>query len=664
VSAHDGTRGRLNSLDGIRAFAVIAVLLYHAGVAGVGGGLLGVDVFFVLSGFLITSLLCEEHLARGAIRLGHFWAGRARRLLPGLFLLLLGVGVYAWIFRDSLDVSSIRGDAISTLLYVANWHFIFSNQSYFSLSTAPSPLLHMWSLAVEEQFYLVWPLVAFIVLRHEGSRFLAWVAGVGAAASALLMASMYVAGFSVDRLYYGTDTRAQALLVGAVLGAVASGRQWRVVAPGWAGTRRGRRAGATLGLAGAAFLLWALHTQDGEGAFLYEGGFLLVALAAAAVIVSITSWRSSLLARICSLRPLTYIGRISYGLYLYHWPLFLVLDHAHTGLSGLTLLVVRLASAFFAAAVSFHVVEQPIRTGSLSRGWRGLTLAASCAVATAVVVVAATLPAASVSAPVFSSSGSKGLSASEHRMLAASHAFTSNPVRLVMLGDSVAVTASVGLQVDSKQRYGVKLYDGGVLGCDLDLNPSRLGGVVYTGKRDVNCGSWQTGWKKAVTGIRPQVVGLLIGRFELADHLYRGKWVHVGQKEWDAQLLHQLNQAIRIVTAGGAHVALFTFPYIDPPLEQLNGSPYPENEPSRVNAWNRLLRQVAHAYPKKVTLIDLNKMLDPNGHFTNKVDGVVVRWPDDGIHITLAGGEWLQPRILPEIAEMGLQVRSGALGSR
>ena len=222
-----GGRRRLAPLDGIRAFAVMAVLLYHGGVAGVDGGLLGVDVFFVLSGFLITSLLCGEYLARGTIRLGHFWAGRARRLLPGLFLLLLGVALYAWVFRNTLDVSSIRGDALATLLYVANWHFVFSGQGYFTQSTTPSPLLPMWSLGVEEQYYLIWPLVTLFILRRGGTRWVAWVAGVAAAASTLLMASMYLAGSSIDRLYYGTDTRVQALLVGSVLGALGSHRQWR-----------------------------------------------------------------------------------------------------------------------------------------------------------------------------------------------------------------------------------------------------------------------------------------------------------------------------------------------------------------------------------------------------------------------------------------------------
>jgi peptidoglycan/LPS O-acetylase OafA/YrhL len=633
----------------------VAVLLFHAGVPGVGGGLLGVDVFFVLSGFLITSLLCGEQLTRGAIRLGRFWAGRARRLLPALFLLLLGVALYAWVFRNSVDVQSIRGDALSTLLYVANWHFIFSHQGYFTQSTAPSPLLHMWSLGVEEQFYLAWPLVAFVVLRNRGPRLLAWVAGAGAAASALLMASMYLAGFSTNRLYYGTDTRAQALLVGAALGAVASGRQWRVVAPRWAVTRAGRRAGACLGLGGAAFLVWAWHAQNGQGAFMYEGGFLLVALAAGAVITAVTSWRSGTLATVCSLGPLTYIGRISYGLYVYHWPLFLVIDHAHTGLSGTALLAARLAAALAAAAVSFHLVEQPIRSGRLGRTWRGLTLAAGGAVASAAVVVAATLPAASAPVPSARPGSSSGLPAAERQALVAARAFTSDPVRLLMVGDSVATTASVGLKVDSVQRYGVKLYNKGVLGCDLSAEPSRLGGVDYTNPPGVNCGSWPSLWSADVAAVQPQVVGLLIGRFELADHFYGGQWVHVGQPAWDDQLERSLDRAIGVLTSGGARVALFTFPYIDPPIEQLDGAPWPENVPSRVDAWNRIEREVATTHPATVTLIGLNRMLSPDGHFTTTVDGVKVRWPDDGIHVTRAGGEWLQPMVLPEIAELGLR---------
>jgi hypothetical protein len=275
-----------------------------------------------------------------------------------------------------------------------------------------------------------------------------------------------------------------------------------------------------------------------------------------------------------------------------------------------------------------------------------------------VVVVVATIPAAAAATPVVRPAPFFGLSASEHRALAAAHAFSTDPVRFLMLGDSVAVTASVGLQVDATQRDGVALDDKGVLGCDLDVGPSLLGGVVYTGRPGVNCGSWPTLWSEDVAQARPEVVGLLLGRFEFADHFHDGQWVYVGQPAWDAHLTDELDQAVTVLSARGAHVVIFTYPYIDPPLEQANGSIYPENDPARVVAWNGLLRAVAAAHPKTVTLIDLNRILDPAGHFTTTVDGVSVRWPDDGIHISEAGGQWLQPQILPEIASLGLRVRA------
>ncbi len=644
---------RLRFLDGIRGFAVCAVLLFHAGVAGVSGGLLGVDVFFVLSGYLITSLLCAEHRSSGTIRLSKFWGARARRLLPALLLLLLGVAVYAWDYRDSLDVTAIRGDAISTLLYFANWHFIFSNQGYFAQSTAPSPLLHMWSLAVEEQYYVIWPLVAVLVLRTRGPRLLARVAGVGAAASAALMAAMFVAGVGPDRLYYGTDTRAQALLVGSVLGAVASRREWRVVPAEWASTRRGRLVGPLIGLTGAGVLFWSWHSLNGQNAFLYEGGFLLVALAAGAVVTSVTSWRKSVLARVLSLRPVVYIGRISYGLYLYHWPLFLALDHAHTGLSGATLLAARLSSTFVAAVASFHLVEQPIRRAHLARSWRGLPFATGGALATAAVVVLATIPPAFAAAPVALVNGSQGEPRAEHAALSRAHAFTTQPIRFELFGDSVALSAAVGLSFESIPRYGVMVHNVGVLGCDFDAIPSLLGGSQYV---SWHCRDWQTSWAQTVASYRPQVTGLLIGRFELADHFYQGSWRHVGQPEWDAHLLSELGAAVKILSAGGAHVVIFTFPYIDPPLEQPGGGPWPENVPSRVDAWNNVLRQAAADNPKTTTLIDLNHILDPDGHYTSTIDGVNVRKPTDGIHVTIDGGEWLEPLLLPEIGALGLQV--------
>jgi peptidoglycan/LPS O-acetylase OafA/YrhL len=641
-------QGRLTALDGIRAFAVLAVIAFHAGVPGVGGGLLGVDIFFVLSGYLITSILRREFADRHAIALGAFWIRRARRLLPALFILLLGVAAYAHFYAATLNLASIRADAASTLLYVANWHFIFSSQGYFAQSAAPSPLLHTWSLGVEEQYYLIWPLAAVFVMRRFGPRGLAWTAGVGALASATAMGVLYAEGFSIDRLYYGTDTRAQALLVGSFLGAVGVGRRWQVLPERWSASTAGRRIGWALGLLGAAYLVWACHIFGGQEAFLYQGGFLLVALATGAVIVAVVTWPGSLLARVLSLSALTYVGRISYGLYLYHWPLFLVVDHHHTGLSGASLLAVRLALTFAVATASFFVVEEPIRTGRLVRHWRA---AAGTAVAVAVtagaVVLATVAPVGAVPPAV-----ARTIPPAERDQLVAAQAFTTDPVRFAMFGDSISDTLGVGLRVRSKQHYGIREYLDSKIGCDLDANLKVfMGGIV--GPAVPGCPDWRRTWKQDIDAARPEVAGLLVGRWEVADHYYDGHWTHVGQRLWDDHLLNELNTAVDILSSDGARVIVFTTPFVDPSNEEPNGTPFSENQPSRVLAYNRLVRTLATERPGLVTVIDLNKLVDPQGHFTTDVDGLDVRWTD-GIHITLAGGEWLQQFILPTIDHLAI----------
>ena len=212
------------ALDGVRAFAVLAVIGYHADVHSLRGGFLGVDVFFVLSGYLITALLLAEHGDAGRIDVRAFYARRARRLFPALLLVLLGVAAYSGFVAFSGDRGAIRADALASLLYVQNWHLVWSGASYFTAFAAPSPLRHLWSLAIEEQFYLVWPLALIALLRvARSSRRVLGAAIVAAAlASALLMSAMYHAGSDPSRVYYGTDTRAQELLVGALLAVLLS----------------------------------------------------------------------------------------------------------------------------------------------------------------------------------------------------------------------------------------------------------------------------------------------------------------------------------------------------------------------------------------------------------------------------------------------------------
>src|SRR4051794_6760717 len=232
--------GHSQALDGIRAFAVASVLLFHAGVAGVAGGFLGVDTFFVLSGVLITSLLLAERARHGRIALARVWTRRARRLLPALLLVLLATIVAGHYLLDSDALRLLRTDAYATLAYGANWRMIFRGTGYVAATAAPSPLQHTWSLGIEEQFYLVWPLlvVALSVGRHaaHGRRALAGFCVTGVLVSASLCAWLYRPD-AIARAYYGTDTRAQALLIGAALAAIGLRTRRRVVLAlaGWAG---------------------------------------------------------------------------------------------------------------------------------------------------------------------------------------------------------------------------------------------------------------------------------------------------------------------------------------------------------------------------------------------------------------------------------------------
>ncbi|MCH8850377.1 MAG: acyltransferase [Chloroflexi bacterium] len=365
-------------MDGIRGLAVAAVLAYHAGLPWARGGFLGVDAFFVLSGFLITSLLLTERQATGAINLGTFWARRARRLLPALFLLLVGVMGYAVVFAEQEELTALRHDAIATIAYVANWRFVFSGESYFQQFVVPSPLRHTWSLAIEEQWYLFWPVLVLALLRwRRGS--VATLLGLSlalAAASALLMAWLFDPQGDPSRVYYGTDTRAQSLLVGAALAA------WLIrYRPDFAGKTQLLQAAA---LACAAFIGWAWIVTPENSQLLYRGGFLLLALAVAVVIVAAVAPKGGILTNVLSFAPLRGLGLISYGVYLWHWPVYLVLTPERIGWDGHQLFAVRVLATLAIAIASYRIVEMPFRRGGLWR-WRASWVLAPASAAVLVI---------------------------------------------------------------------------------------------------------------------------------------------------------------------------------------------------------------------------------------------------------------------------------------
>jgi hypothetical protein len=279
--------------------------------------------------------------------------------------------------------------------------------------------------------------------------------------------------------------------------------------------------------------------------------------------------------------------------------------------------------------------------------------------ATAGVVVVATVVPATAATPVLSAGATRpapALPRVVHDRLQSVGAFSGHPVRFLMLGDSLAITASVGLAAGSVAAYGVQVVDEGVFGCDYDTSPAYYEGAVTTPYNP--CLQWRSLYAADIATTHPDVVGLLTGRWTISDRVVDGATVHVGEPTWDRHVIAEYCDIVAFLDSEGVKVVLFNLPYFDPPQEAPDGSVFPEDQPDRVTAFNRDLAQVAVDERGKVTLVDLNRVLCPHGRFQTVVDGVVARWPD-GIHITPAGGQWLQPHVLPTVAAAGLEARVG-----
>ena len=354
-------------LDGVRAIAVTAVLLFHANPDWLPGGFLGVDIFFTLSGFLITSLLLSELGDSGGIKFGRFYQRRAKRLLPALFLVLIGTSLLAMtVAQDAAQ--RVREDAIAAFVYSTNWWYVLHGQSYFEATGRPPMLQHLWSLAVEEQFYLVWPLLLFGLWRLGGVRGVRIGAWVGALASTALMTVLAVRsgmpdGSDASRVYFGTDTHAMTLLVGAAVATLWSPERISLL------TARGRQVVSGLGVVSLVALMAVLWFVGPLTSALYRGGFLVVGLITAAVVAS-SAVTGTPFARALGVAPLRYLGDRSYGIYLWHWPVFMVLRPGiDLNADGLGVQAVRFGLTLALAELSYRYVEMPIRRGALGRAW-------------------------------------------------------------------------------------------------------------------------------------------------------------------------------------------------------------------------------------------------------------------------------------------------------
>ncbi|MGE6603820.1 acyltransferase family protein [Lysinibacillus fusiformis] len=344
-------------LDGIRALAVLAVIAYHFNFSWARGGFLGVDIFFVLSGYLITSTMLPLKGNQLTVSLKKFWIGRFRRLLPAAYVMIITSFVWAMLFHKEL-LHTLRGDALSSIFYSSNWWFIFHKLSYFDSFGSPSPLKNLWSLAIEEQFYVIWPLLLMIglyVVKKQSK--LAKIVFIGAICSALLMAILYQPGADPSRVYYGTDTRCFELLIGCWLALI-----WPMkrLSSQKLSINHMKKLNSISFISFTIFLVSIMYVDEFQ-TFLYRGGMFLFCLNAA-VLIACVCHPVSILGRILAWKPLCWIGSRSYGIYLWHYPVMVLGTPIHEiGNPSYWRIALQLVLIVTIAECSYRFIEMPIR---------------------------------------------------------------------------------------------------------------------------------------------------------------------------------------------------------------------------------------------------------------------------------------------------------------
>ena len=646
------------ALDGIRAVAVAAILLYHGGVAVVSGGFLAVDIFFVLSGFLITSLLLAEWTRSGSLNLREFWTRRARRLLPAL-LLVLAVILLASLFVAGRQAETMRTHSVATLFYASNWWFIAEGSSYFDQFSDPSPLRHTWTLAIEEQWYLLLPLFLLGVLswlKHK--RWLAAIFVALALGSALLMGVIASDAAGQARGYYGTDTRVQALLVGAALAAV--------LTPGvLARLMPYSRWLAICGLAVAAAMLVFISEQS---TWLYRGGFLVFAIAVAAILVDVSARPNGLLARGLSVAPVVWLGKVSYGVYLWHWPVYLFLTPERLGVAGIPLLIVRVGVTIGVATASYYLVELPIRQGALGRMKPNLRRALYVAVPAGLACLLLlgfvfsrpaapdsleTLAVRATERPLVTPTPST-VTQSPRPAQSASQPQRAplGPTRAVLVGDSNALSLYAAYTPDLVP--GLAVAPGTEFGCGVAPYNAMIDGQQQTVPD--KCWQWVRTNRLAQIRASSANLGVLFaGSWEQYDRQISGEQVSIDDPRWQQQTTAAYRELIELLhrEIGSVAVVLNVCNGAKdqdlPIAAQYESGRYAEvvNDVRRTRAVNKAMVAAADSVPYRVPVIDLYSHVCPHG-FEATTDGVDMR--TDGLHYSTDGGRlvwaWLGPRLI------------------
>ena len=667
TKAGSGPKGfaHIPALDGLRGLAVLAVVLYHFLPDLVPAGFIGVDVFLVLSGFLITSLALVEVDRSGSMSIRGFFGRRARRLIPAAVATVIVVVIAARILDGDAMQASLRGQAVASLGYVANWWSIVQNNSYQATFGGESPLNHFWSLAVEEQFYLFFPAafvgLALLLGRSRRSERVPHVllicATVGAVVSAVLMSVLHDPMKDPSRPYLGTDTRSQALFVGIALACIVK------IGPRLIDHRRSRAIIAVAGGVSIAFLALVAIRSDFHDSWLYDGGFLLIALATAAIILSSVASNSPV-TRILHSSALRTLGLVSYGLYLWHWPIKVFVTSSRLGLPDTTagdveLFAIRCAATAAATALSWYLIETPFRrrrpTGVEAKGSSPLRLTGYLAaplLAIALVWIVAAPPAV---APTTSSADVAPASTAS--------AAATGPLEILWYGDSVAWTLGGGIvrfpwpdgydsPFDPSQ---IVIWNKGVAECPLLDLPSRN----FNATRDGNsCRAWTDKQSDAIETFAPDVISWSGALRDTYDVNVDGSWVEFGSPAWESMYDDSLEGVREFANRSGALFMLLGQPdVLGSRSERKEASMLPENV-WRFDRLREIQRRFAESHPSDTIFVDLQPLLCPEDTcITTAPDGTVVR--PDLIHFSIDGARLMAPKITDAIEQAVARSRSG-----
>ncbi len=655
-----GQFGYQPALDGLRGVAVTLVLLFHGGFAWMGGGYVGVSVFFTLSGFLITSLLILEHQRTGRVSWSAFVARRAKRLLPASLLCLVAISLLAW-SGEFAGVPHLRRDVTAAALQVANWNALHGSGSYADLLSRSaglrSPVDHYWSLAVEEQFYWIWPFAFLALMRVSKGRVRLFANLAGLAVVGVVAARLIALQWGPDAAYWATPARLGEILVGAAL--AAGCLLWQ---------RRPRGLGL-LGLAGLACVLWAAVRWPTSGGPAYAGWFGVFSLASAALILGLQV--AGPLRTAFSVVPLVWLGRISYGVYVFHWPVNLLVTTRSVHLDGWALFGLRTAITLAIALVSYFLLEVPVRRSRLGSRL-SLTLGLP---ATVVVVLFAVLvvPAEPGRRHVASAAATTSSTVATTTTVAAAHATTvpaatgrtttttssstsvpattttvlpSGPVNVVLLGDSTSIALLDGLDAWAAETTDRTVGSVAHLGCGLITDAAMLGD---TGDEFVKgCrNSMSKDLPRLLSTNHPDTALIMVTMPDVTMRQWSGDegMLAISDPRYTERMLADYKAtADTLIAAGVRHIAVVAPP---PPADWWLGWES-EIETFAGDTWTRysaMLDALAEAYPGVVEVVRLDRWFDETGATNDEA------MRGDGLHLTPAGAlrvmdEFLGPVLL------------------